>query len=588
MKYVGHIICFLAFACGCAGLWVALDFGRISVPQLLINLTKFNHGGSGVYCRFALYVVLPATLLTFLPTKIRRPAAVAAAMAGIYLFNIIPWLLHKNIYSDLYEKEYVAVYPESVREPLNRQNLVVLYLESMEKQYGDPAFVGNALTPKLTDIRQNATSFADYVHMPANGYTISALVAGQCGLNMEPLPQKIGGEPLFVPQATCLSDILSHHGYRTYFLKSADMEFTNTGFFARQHNFAVIKGEKEWYRDFADDREKIAGNSWGVRDSFLYDRAKDIIAEESRKNNAFALFMITVDTHDKSGYVDPLCGKRESSFANTIRCADKLAADFIDWCQKQPFADRLTIVVVGDHIAHGRSNPVYTSQPPAREIENIFINPLKQAGSDHRWTTFDLAPTILEAIGYDMPALGLGRSLFRPAQTLYEKYGNKLNVLTEQKSHLLEKLNTGEQTAPKKYADLKTNRTYNAEDLSKIADLTPVAQYAFNKLWLSEINFRLPEKTARPVVVKIVAAALPNTKAERVFDVRANGATVGKISFPPQKSEPVTAEFAISAPKNGKTEFSLVFANDDFQHWAQTVLGIGVQQLEISLIDKNN
>ena len=229
MKYVGHIICFLAFACGCAGLWVALDFGRISVPQLLINLTKFNHGGSGVYCRFALYVVLPAMLLTFLPTKIRRPAAVVAAMTGIYLFNIIPWLLHKNIYSDLYEKEYVAVYPESVRKPLNRQNLVVLYLESMEKQYGDPAFVGNALTPKLADIRQNATSFADYVHMPANGYTISALVAGQCGLNMEPLPQKIGGEPLFVPQATCLSDILSHHGYRTYFLKSADMEFTNTG-----------------------------------------------------------------------------------------------------------------------------------------------------------------------------------------------------------------------------------------------------------------------------------------------------------------------------------------------------------------------
>lgn len=69
---------------------------------------------------------------------------------------------------------------------------------------------------------------------------------------------------------------------------------------------------------------------------------------------------------------------------------------------------------------------------------NFFINSTSAPIKDHeKFTSFDMFPTILEAMGVEIKghALGLGRSLFVEDTTLIEKYGkDSLNSLIETRS----------------------------------------------------------------------------------------------------------------------------------------------------------
>lgn len=70
-----------------------------------------------------------------------------------------------------------------------------------------------------------------------------------------------------------------------------------------------------------------------------------------------------------------------------------MAADFIEWVQKQNFYHNTVIAVPGDHVVRGK-NSIYP-QRSKRQIFFTIINP--QKGSEpqkHRRTTLDIAPTL--------------------------------------------------------------------------------------------------------------------------------------------------------------------------------------------------
>ncbi|MBR6327881.1 MAG: hypothetical protein IKR60_03285, partial [Alphaproteobacteria bacterium] len=72
--------------------------------------------------------------------------------------------LNKHIYTDLYEREYVA--PESIEYtfPQKKRNLIVIYLESMEKDYTNSQLVGTNLLPNFQNISITTSLLTDIIN----------------------------------------------------------------------------------------------------------------------------------------------------------------------------------------------------------------------------------------------------------------------------------------------------------------------------------------------------------------------------------------------------------------------------------------
>ena len=148
--------------------------------------------------------------------------------------------------------------------------------------------------------------------------------------------------------------------------------------------------------------------------------------------------MITLDTHSPDVYLDKQCEKRFNDRRDIVRCADDMAAEFLEWLQAQDFYENTTVVVIGDHPETGR-NHLYPERKN-RKIVQFILNPAENvtAKPHEVWSTIDLAPTILDVLGVESSAegFGLGRSLVREKPTLYEKYRDRLSNEMLKSSHL--------------------------------------------------------------------------------------------------------------------------------------------------------
>jgi phosphoglycerol transferase len=106
-----------------------------------------------------------------------------------------------------------------------------------------------------------------------------------------------------------------------------------------------------------------------------------------------------------------------------------MAADFVQWARQQLFYVDTTIVIIGDHFL--MASELQGTVPPyeKRDIYNVFINaappPMDNLAACRTYAAFDIAPTLLESIGANLPAarFALGRSLFRSESTLAEQLG---------------------------------------------------------------------------------------------------------------------------------------------------------------------
>jgi len=110
-----------------------------------------------------------------------------------------------------------------------------------------------------------------------------------------------------------------------------------------------------------------------------------------------------------------------------IACTDRQVGEFVAWCREQPFWENTVMVITGDH---PRMDTCLIGGLEFRErkIYNAFLNARKTpAGSTENRVavTMDLFPTVLSAMGYEIPGdrLGIGTDLFSGRKTLAEEMG---------------------------------------------------------------------------------------------------------------------------------------------------------------------
>lgn len=567
-----------------------LIWGDVYFEQILINV---GHGlinvGQNIVYGYLLWTLLPALAICIIMavlTNKNRYLLITSVLCLIYVvykIQLVPFLIYRHTPTALYEQEYVFPQDIAYSFPENKRNLIVLYMESMEKDYANPKLAGENLLPNLSKLAAENISFDGYHQLQNQDYSIAGMTTYFCSV-----PFKLASETNyttyhnFMPGLLCYPEILKQHGYRTYFLKGTSLEFARTGMFLQTHGFEDVIGKTEIHKLYGVDWQQFQGTSWGLRDSVLYDLAKQRLTELAASGQPFLFSFLTLDTHGPDIYLDQQCLKRFNDSRDVIACADKMMGEFIEWIKQQDFYENTTIVILGDHVKTGK-NDLYP-QHKNREIVNIIINPLvkKTKTNTRKWTSFDMAPTILQAIGIEIPdgKFGLGRSLFSPYPTIREEINNNLDIELMKTSKIYDSFNTIENTFEPLY------HPYPAwgELISGAENIRPYASFAevaMDCIWLDTMSFTLPEFDGDHITFDFWFKILFMINKQREFKVYANGQEIAAWNFENDIVQPIHKTLSIPA-KLIKDDHKLLleFRNDGAGY---TLVSIGQGVLKFSL-----
>lgn len=355
--------------------------------------------------------------------------------------KVIEYLKSRSLETQIYEDYYVKPdYSNIIAE--KEKNLIHIYLESMETTYASQEDGGYQpgvnYIPRLTQMASENLSFSDKESLlggPCSlnnaGWTMAAIFASESGL---PFSFPVEGNSDFSDRKAMasgtrtLGDILENKGYYQEFLCGSDALFGGRRTFYQQHgNFEIY----DWgcaVRDGYVSEEDFVW--WGLEDKNLYKIAKDELTRISEQEQPFNFTMLTVDTHHVGGWLcDECLDEYPEQLANVLACADRQIFDFVNWCKEQPWYEDTVIVIQGDH---PRMDTILVDGIPYfdRTIYNCFINSSPEnvgnlSLNNREFSTMDMFPTILAAMGYSIPEdrLGLGTNMFSGKKTIIEEMG---------------------------------------------------------------------------------------------------------------------------------------------------------------------
>jgi len=451
-KKILFLFVFLCFVLCCYPLFLCKTFGTVSFEQVIFHLMNPLKGTDIrlYYKGFAYAFALPL-FLTFLymfpscffPKKIKSkfsrwqngkwqaclsPVLFILSIAiQMYVLRIGAWYYGYTHPTTLFRDHYVAPKIQDIVFK-EKRNAIVIYLEAMEKTYGNTTIFDKDYIPELTNLANKNISFDRFYQYPGSEWTIAGLVNGMCGI---PLKIPMSGVRLdlfktFLPSAVCISEVLKENGYNLGIVIGSELKFSGLDNLVSQHGFDHYWGSKEIKEEKGELSLKQKGHGWGYNDDAMFEFAKEKITLAAKQDKPFFYVVMTIDTHFPNEYFNPnICVHKENNFTDVISCSSALVNRFVEWIKAQPFGKDTSIIIVGDHISHGSDvyNTILKSKD--RQIVNIFINgaktPIKEKG--RKFGTFDLAPSILSFIGAELPkdSFGLGRDLFSSTPTLTEE-----------------------------------------------------------------------------------------------------------------------------------------------------------------------
>lgn len=378
--------------------------------------------------------VLSLCLLTLYPVIIlcNRAGFDGIQKYANFFFGDKPEPVHSKFLND----HFKFVSADSVHANSTPRNLIFILMESMETSFRSELGAFENLAAKhLSFGPDSAFSLGGGICTPGAQNTIQSTVAKTTGLPLFLQNGKVvcsmqHGRGLF-PSIPSIYTILQSKGYRNIFLQGSSGEFASTGKFFLEHGIEAFYDNGPTLANAQTDgwADVFSKSIW--HDSFVLQKARDILDTVSDK--PFSLTIATIDTHFPAGFYDENCAEKPASLSDkdkllaAAKCSIREVSEFIDWISEQPFYENTVIVVVGDHVFPGE---LLSANTDSKLWIDLFIHSAKAAPQKIRnLTSFDIAPTILESMGFSLPdsRMGLGVSLFSGRKTLLEDFGPALN-----------------------------------------------------------------------------------------------------------------------------------------------------------------
>lgn len=425
--------------------YLADSFGIVDLGAVFFHLQAgmADHGGTGKMFVAILYTVIMIGVLAAVTWLSRHDQRwrLAERFFAILLLASNPLLYGLGqrsaaIVTDdgaWLDRRYM---PPPTGELQNAPNLLVIYLESIERTYSNEIF-GDAYA-ELDALGEQGIVFEGVRQMENTGWTMAGMIASQCGVPLMPagLLHDSQFEPLskVVPGVDCLGDVLAEQGYRLSYLGGASTQFAGKGLFYRGHQFNTVKGREDLEPQL-DDPDYV--NSWGLYDDTLYDiTAEEIRRLDSEDDGPWGVVNLSLAGHAPHGFPSQTCIDRQGEFDGqdilySVECSAWLAKDLIERLESEGLLDNTLVVVLSDHLTMRVS---VWDQLTALDRDNTLImlgDNIEPQRIQRDATMLDVFPTLLDALGFELEEnrAGLGASLLSDKPTLVEVHG--LNVLNE-------------------------------------------------------------------------------------------------------------------------------------------------------------
>jgi phosphoglycerol transferase len=463
---LGHVLVYVLIWAGLALLIAAAGiryyWGEISVGQMLLNLVSVEMDGGGgpiVWMGILGIGVVPLLLTAGIALwqhlrrrKHRRhghdlrprrsqwimrtvsTALVGALVVGGTTAFATTVGVRDYIKAGKSEHDLGDYYVEpTVTGDQHKRNLVLIYLESGEATLAnDEHFEKDAFAPlkEVTEASDGWQSVDDFQQYQGGGWTMSGLVATQCGIPLKgkgsstgsSARNEVGGDvDTYLGGSTCLGDVLDEHGYRSVFLGGANSSFAAKDTFLTTHGYAEVKDLSDWRA--AGEPEKNFRGDWGLSDGRLMAHAKDEIdelhAEAQRTGQPFNLSVLTLDTHEPVHIYDYCTVDTQNEVTSAFFCSLTQVAGFVEHMEEKGYLEDTAVVIMGDHLKHMSAGDAFHEQLDHHDNRTIF-NRVWVPGEDQKGTLrprvdqLNMFPTLLEAAGLTLEGreAGLGVSAF--------------------------------------------------------------------------------------------------------------------------------------------------------------------------------
>ncbi len=464
MLVVGTILSVILMALGvlvCFSIrWMFNTWSNLTMDELVYHLTAPLEGTNGEMIKEYLSICVAPALLVILLAVVLFVAwynkkrylvlmgggmvvslgVSAVSVHGAWTkLDVGNYVADQGTYSTFIDNNYMDPAEVELKFPDKKRNLIYIFLESMEITYADcesgGAFEKNVI-PELTSLAKENEDFSGESEkmnggyaMPGATWTIAAMFSQTSGipLSISIEDNSMDTQDSFFASAVTMGDILEQAGYSQTLLIGSDATFGGRRLYFTEHgNFDIYDYV------YAKEQEKIPQDYrvwWGYEDQKLFQYAKERVTELALEGQPFNLTMLTVDTHFEDGYPCKICRNtyKDDQYANVMACSSRQVDRFVKWIQQQDFYENTTIVLVGDHPTMDSDFCEDIDSDYVRKVYTSYINPAteKETNAERVYTTFDIFPTTLAALGVEIDGerLGLGTNLFSSKQTLTERFG---------------------------------------------------------------------------------------------------------------------------------------------------------------------
>ena len=355
----------------------------------------------------------------------------------LYAIGVFEYEINLFKQTKIYDKYYVDGNDVDITFPNKKQNLIFIYMESMETTNASIKNGGAQKISYIPNLENYALKYDNFSSgeklggfVPVSGttYTLAGMISQNSGVNFK-LPINIMDKDMVkMDSVYALGDVLLDNGYKNYLMMGSQAIFASRDKYFKNHgNYEIFD------YTYAINNGLIPKDSlvwWGYEDKKLFEFAKNKLKDISKEKQPFNLTLLTADTHFTDGYLDSECDTPfDKKYANVMHCSDKMINDFITWVMEQDFYKNTTIVLVGDHLTMQSSFYDDIDKNYTRSVYNVFINSRVKSDTtkNRTFSSMDIYPTTLASLGVkiDGDRLGLGTNMYSNKKTLMEELSYK-------------------------------------------------------------------------------------------------------------------------------------------------------------------
>ncbi len=564
-------------------IWPETDYEQllIMIRDVSIKVIISNSTWKDYLCAILTFAIVYPFCYFYLNTKGRFYMALLFSGLILYFSGFATYHIYSHSTSRLYEEEYI--FPEKIKFdfPEKKRNLILIYLESFEHNFSQTEQYGKNLLPNLSSFWKEGNHSLSHQPMYGTDFSIASLVSSHCGIPLRyTYINDIWALKFFLPQAVCFPEILKQNGYQTAIVKAADITFTRVNIFAKTHGYDEALGVDEILQNFPKESHSARlGTFGGVTDETLFTYAKEKLMQFP-KDKPFMLTLFSLDTHTPTPHHNPKCQKVFGDIRDVYMCTDKTVYDFVTWLKASPYWENTTVVIMGDHLYPSR---IKAKGHPKRGTYNVFLNLPEnlQINKNMAFSTFDMAPTILESLGikFSEKAFGLGRSLFFGPDTLLQRLGRqKLKSQLIKDSNLYKTFNLSTEGRKEEFTPYTPETRLVREDFIKYSDSY---EDVLGNYYLDKLSLKLPNSSAQKYTVFLKFRALKTYSNH--LTILANGKEIFAYDIDYNTQKPAEISFDIPAKLTKDGKLTLTFRKDTGR---LTAAQMGINPIEMILTEK--